>query len=69
MAIVLTSIHGKVVTDVAEFIIDTPDDIANLPTLTEAKSGYEEVPFGSRVLVISTGDVYVLNSSGVWTII
>lgn len=69
MAIMLKSVHGKIVTDVAEFIVDTPADVANLPTTITAKGGYEEVPFGSFCLVISTGDVYVLNSSNVWTII
>lgn len=38
-----------------EYVVDTPDDIATLP---------ESDPFGSVALVISTGDIYMKNSSG-----
>ena len=38
-----------------EYIVDTPDDIATLP---------ESDPFGSTALVISTGELYIKNSSG-----
>lgn len=41
-----------------EFIVDTEADIEKLPTTRY---------FGSCALCIETGDVYVLNTKGVWT--
>ena len=69
MAITLTTIHGRAVNDIAEFIVDAPADVASLPTMTTPGGGYQAVPFGSSCLVIATGDVYILNSSNIWTLI
>ncbi len=47
--------------NIKQFTLDTPDDLPNLPT-----SG---IAVGSAALVISTSDVYMLNSKGVWDLI
>ena len=54
MAITLTTIHGRAVNDIAEFIVDVPADVASLPTMTTPGGGYQAVPFGSSCLVIVT---------------
>lgn len=69
MAITLTAIHGRAVNDIAEFIVDAPADVASLPTMTTPGGGCQAVPFGSSCLVIATGDIYILNSSNIWTLI
>lgn len=43
-----------------EFIADTEADVANLPT------SEDEVEIGASCLVISTANVYMLNSSRTW---
>lgn len=40
-----------------EFICDTNDDVANLPT---------DCPAGSRAIVAQNGDLYLLDSTGAW---
>ena len=40
------------------FIIDTADDVANLPTNVYA---------GSTALCIATSELYIINSSGTWS--
>lgn len=47
--------------NIKQFTLDTPDDLPNLPT-----SG---IAVGSAALVISTSDVYMLNSKGEWELI
>lgn len=47
--------------NIKQFTLDTPDDLPNLPT-----SG---IAVGSAALVISTSDVYMLNSKGEWDLI
>lgn len=42
---------------VKEYILDTPDDIINLPKTDT---------MGSSAFVISTSEVYMLNSLGEW---
>jgi len=43
-----------------EFLVDSPSDIADLPT------DPGEIMWGAYAAVISTGEVYVLNSSHAW---
>ena len=52
--------NDKFSTYVTEFICDTIADIANLPT--EKNKVYP----GSAALVVSTGDIYILNASRKW---
>lgn len=42
---------------VQEFAVDTPDDLTSLPT---------HIAMGSTAIVISTGDLYMINSQGEW---
>lgn len=42
---------------VSEFIIDTPDDLDNLPI---------NIPMGSTAFCISDSSVYMINSKGEW---
>jgi hypothetical protein len=53
----IISQNGKTSYDVKEFVIDTPQDLTSLPT---------NAAMGSSAIVISTGAVYMLNSSGEW---
>lgn len=53
----MTSQNGDVVYDIKEFVCDTPDDIANLP---------QAAGMGSTCVVISTSEVYMMNSKGEW---
>ena len=46
--------------DWEEYIIDSPSDTSNLPTTCG---------WGSTAICISTGDVYVLNSSKTWVLL
>ena len=43
--------------DWEEYIIDTPEDIVNLPMTCG---------WGSRAICITTGDIYILNSEKRW---
>lgn len=53
---------------VHEFKVDTPNDLENLPTMTdEGKFDWCDTytsPYGSNATVISTGEVYILNDEG-----
>lgn len=42
-----------------KYIIDSSSDVSNLP-------GTDECAAGSFALDASTGDIYIMNSSGVW---
>lgn len=53
----MTSRNGEVVYDVKEFVCDTPEDIAMLP---------RNCSMGSTCVVISTSEVYMMNSKGEW---
>lgn len=53
----MTSQNGDVVYDVKEYVCDTPDDIVNLP---------RNCGMGSTCIVISTSEVYMMNSKGEW---
>lgn len=50
--------NGKSTYNLKEYVVDTQEDIKNLPT-----SG---IQMGSTAFVISTGAVYMLNSSKEW---
>ncbi len=56
----IKTMYGNVVTaPISQFTCDTAADINDLPT---------NVTFGSQAVVIATGALYILNSSGVWTL-
>lgn len=55
--ITITSQNGDIRYNVVEFVLDTINDIPNLPT---------DVSAGSTAFVISTGDCYMFNSEGSW---
>lgn len=44
--------------NVCEYVCDTPEDVASLPKCCTK----------STALVVSTGDVYVVNASGEWVL-
>lgn len=49
--------NGDVVYDIKDFVCDTPDDLENLP---------KNCDMGSTCLIISTSEVYMMNSSREW---
>ena len=51
---------GDVLYGVKDFIVDTPADLADLPTDTK------KVKVGSQAFVISTSERFMLNSKGIW---
>lgn len=55
----LISSNGEVQYDVNEYVCDTLDDIAKLP---------KNCAMGSFAIVISTGDVFILNSNKEWVV-
>lgn len=57
---VTTSGNNSHVATMHIYIVDSDDDVANLPDETETA-------FGSICLVISPASVYIMNSSGVWS--
>lgn len=52
----LISHDGNPAYGLKEYVVDVPEDIKNLP----------EALMGSTALVISTGEVYMINSEGKW---
>lgn len=69
----ITKIGNKTATKVKEFIADTPDDVQNLPTQTQkgTQIGHNTVcneycATGSSAFIISTAQLFILNSKGVW---
>lgn len=55
------------------YIADNPDDVTKLPTsITKGEpqpndsTAHLEVSYGSQCLVISTGELYILNSQDEW---
>lgn len=56
--IAVLSENGKSTYNLKEYVVDTQEDIKDLPT-----SG---IQMGSTAFVISTGTVYMLNSSKEW---
>lgn len=53
----LISSNGETVYGVNEYVVDTDNDIKDLPA---------HCAMGSSAIVISTGDVYMKNSSNEW---
>lgn len=53
----LTHMSGKEVKELREFVCDTDQDIATLPT---------DCAPGSTAIVIENGSVYMMNSKGEW---
>ena len=53
----MTSQNGDVVYDIKEYVCDTPDDVPNLP---------RNCGMGSTCIVISTSEVYMMNSTQEW---
>ena len=49
---------GEILYGIKEFILDSIDDLSNLPT---------NIRSGSSALIIPTGEVYFLNGSKTWT--
>ena len=60
MAWIKVKYGDMVVAPVSEFVCDAVSDVEDLPTTAV---------FGSRAIVIATGDVYMIDSAGTWTII
>lgn len=54
---------GDTVYGIKEYVVDTPADIAALPR------DPKKIKIGSTALVISTGDVYMLNGGYQWSLI
>ena len=53
----LLAANGETAYNVNEYVIDSPDDIKNLP---------KHCKMGSSALIISTGEVYIKNGLGEW---
>ena len=53
----ILSQSGKVTYGIQEFVIDTDDDVENLPI---------DIPMGSMALSIDSGKVFILNSQDEW---
>jgi len=67
-----TGIGGRTTANVRDFMLDTPDDINLLPTQTAlGKSTKYTVDnqvcgTGSSAFIISTSQLFMLNSEGIW---
>ena len=57
MAFNMISTNGQVQYNISEFVIDSPDDLAKLPT---------KCAQGSTALCTEDGSVYVKDSTGTW---
>ena len=57
MAYKLTESNGRPAYDQQTYTVDTPADLEKLP---------KNIAMGCFALVISSGDVYIKNSSGEW---
>lgn len=58
MAINTSSTNGQIAYNIKEFICDTPTDLQNLPSVG--------IGAGSTAFVISTKELYMINSTGTW---
>ena len=58
MGIVLRAQNGEIRNRVEEYTLDTPEDLSGL--------AYANCASGSTALIISTGEVYIKNSEGIW---
>ena len=52
---------GETLYGIKEFLLDSKEDVKDLPI--------EKVHIGSTALVISSGDLYMLNGNKEWTIV
>jgi len=57
MAVNMISSNGQIRYNVDEYVIDTPDDLKNMP---------RQAAPGSTAICTSTGDVYMKNGTGKW---
>lgn len=69
----VTKIGNKIPGKIKEFILDAPDDVQYLPTQTQkgTQVGQDTVSneccaTGSSAFIISTAQLFILNSKGVW---
>lgn len=60
MAYSLYKQDGEIIYGVKDFIVDTPADIATLPT------DLDKIKVGSQAFVISSSERFMLNSQGAW---
>lgn len=56
MAFKLTSHDGNISYGIKEYVADTPEDIKDIPPCA----------MGSTLFVISTAELYVMNSENTW---
>ena len=54
----LFSHEGEITYNTKEYVCDTPEDLKNLPSGSMA--------MGSTAFIISTSELYMLNSEGEW---
>lgn len=54
----LFSHEGDISYNIKEWVCDTPEDLANLPS--------DPAAMGSTAFIISTSELYMLNSEGKW---
>lgn len=59
MAWIKTMYGNVVVAPISKFVCDTEDDVTDLPT---------NVVMGSEAIIISSGNVYLMGSTGIWAI-
>lgn len=52
-----TSVSGDIMYDVEEYVVDTVEELPNIPS---------SCAMGSTAIVISTAEVYMKNGSGEW---
>lgn len=69
----VTKIGNRTPERVKEFILDTPDDVQYLPTQTQKGTQVSQdtvsnecCATGSSAFIISTAQLFILNSKGVW---
>lgn len=56
MAIKLISHDGNTVYGIKEYVVDTPTDMTDVPPCA----------MGSTLFVISTAEIYMMNSENIW---
>ena len=60
MAWIKTMYGNVVVAPISQFVCDAEEDITDLPT---------NVVMGSKAIVIATGAIYIMDSTGTWTLL
>ena len=56
MAVKLISHDGNTVYGIKEYVVDKPEDMSSVPPCA----------MGSTLFVISTAEIYMMNSEGTW---